>query len=97
MAVVQFASNTMRSGAHSVEDVAQALRVADQVILLKPADQWDINPLLKQINKPAHAFDTVGDIVQELKHLLKSGDQVLIMSNKGFDGIQQKLLLALRD
>jgi UDP-N-acetylmuramate: L-alanyl-gamma-D-glutamyl-meso-diaminopimelate ligase len=47
-------------------------------------------------NKPAFAISDVDEIVQSLSAELQSGDVVALMSNGGFGGIHEKLLIALR-
>jgi UDP-N-acetylmuramate: L-alanyl-gamma-D-glutamyl-meso-diaminopimelate ligase len=46
-------------------------------------------------NKPAFSITDVDEIVQSLGAELRSGDVVAIMSNGGFGGIHEKLLMAL--
>jgi UDP-N-acetylmuramate: L-alanyl-gamma-D-glutamyl-meso-diaminopimelate ligase len=48
-------------------------------------------------NKPAFAISDVDEIVQRLAAELRSGDVVAFMSNGGFGGIHEKLLIALQD
>jgi UDP-N-acetylmuramate: L-alanyl-gamma-D-glutamyl-meso-diaminopimelate ligase len=92
-AILQFASNTMRMGHHQ-ESIANALAGADQIIFLKP-DQWDISELTLHLKGKAKVLDTVDDIIENLNKELKSPDHVLIMSNKGFEGIHERLLARL--
>jgi UDP-N-acetylmuramate: L-alanyl-gamma-D-glutamyl-meso-diaminopimelate ligase len=47
-------------------------------------------------NKPAFAISDVDEIVTRLGAELRSGDVVALMSNGGFGGIHQKLLIALQ-
>jgi UDP-N-acetylmuramate: L-alanyl-gamma-D-glutamyl-meso-diaminopimelate ligase len=47
-------------------------------------------------NKPAFLIADVDEIVQSLRAELRSGDVVAIMSNGGFGGIHEKLLIALQ-
>lgn len=93
IAVLQFASNTMSIGAHR-DQLAQSLRLADKVILLRP-EQWDVNRLLRELGGKAMACDRVELIVEHLSTTSQPEDQILIMSNKGFGGIHQQLLKRL--
>lgn len=96
-AVLQFGSNTMRSGAHDALQLAKALQSADAVLLLNPvAGSNQLQLICEKMPQGAHIYDSVEDIVQHLKKRLKSDDNVVVMSNKGFDGLQQKLLQALQ-
>lgn len=60
----------------------------------------DIEKLIEDIaaqRKPAAAITEVDEIVNALKNELRSGDVVAIMSNGGFGGIHEKLLVALAE
>jgi UDP-N-acetylmuramate: L-alanyl-gamma-D-glutamyl-meso-diaminopimelate ligase len=46
---------------------------------------------------PARAIEGVEAIVDQLADDCRAGDVVLVMSNGGFGGIWQKLLVALQD
>ncbi len=95
VAVLEARSNTMRLGVHRAE-LAPALRAADAVLLLQPADlKWDMGEVLAGLAGRARSFLTVDAIVETLERELQAGDQVLIMSNGGFDGIHAKLLARL--
>ena len=94
IAVLQFASNTMGAGTHR-DNMAQSLRQADKVVLLRP-EKWDINPLVRELGAKAMACDRVETIIDHLAGELQAEDHVLIMSNKGFDGIHQRLLKRLQ-
>ncbi|HSP63524.1 MAG TPA: hypothetical protein VLQ90_11125, partial [Pyrinomonadaceae bacterium] len=47
-------------------------------------------------HKPAFAISDVDEIVRSLSAELRSGDVVAFMSNGGFGGIHEKLLIALQ-
>lgn len=92
VAVLQFGSNTMREGVHQ-KGIAKALKAADKVILLQPEGKlWNLQTVVDQCDGRATSYDNVDQIIQYLVPELKTNDHVLIMSNKGFDGIHQKLL-----
>jgi UDP-N-acetylmuramate: L-alanyl-gamma-D-glutamyl-meso-diaminopimelate ligase len=91
VAVVQFGSNSMRQGVYDIKTLALALRGADRVDLLKP-ELWDSTLLLQQLGNKAHSHNDVQSIIDGLSSELRQNDHVLIMSNKGFDGIHQRLL-----
>ncbi|HJW81875.1 MAG TPA: UDP-N-acetylmuramate:L-alanyl-gamma-D-glutamyl-meso-diaminopimelate ligase [Acidiferrobacterales bacterium] len=95
VAVLEARSNTMRMGVHRAE-LGPALAGADQVILCQPAEfPWDINIVTAALNGRARVFRSVDEIVTVLGQELRPDDQVLIMSNGGFDGIHAKLLARL--
>ncbi len=93
IAVLQFGSNTMNAGTHR-HVLAQSLRQADKIILLRP-EKWDINSLVRELAPRAIAFERVDLIIEHLMSELQVDDQVLIMSNKGFESIHQRLLKRL--
>ena len=96
VAVLEARSNTMRMGVHR-DALAGALSAADRCLLYQPRDLgWDMAPVLAGLGTRGRGFDSVAGIVDALAAELKSGDQVLIMSNGGFDGIHNKLLERLR-
>ena len=96
IAVLQFGSNTMRCGGHTEEHMAAALREANYIILLDAELQNAyLKTLCQQITSPTRVFKNVDAIVAHLKETLKPQDQVVVMSNKGFDGLQKKLQQAL--
>ena len=95
VAVLEARSNTMRMGVHRAE-LGPALAGADQVLLFQPAEfQWDIQVVTAALNGRARVFHSVDEIVTALVQELRPDDQVLIMSNGGFDGIHAKLLARL--
>ena len=95
IAVLEARSNTMRMGVHRAE-LGPALAGADQVILFQPAEfPWDIQIVTAVLNGRARVFRTVDEIVMVLGQELRPDDQVVIMSNGGFDGIHVKLLARL--
>jgi len=92
VAVLEARSNTMRLGVHK-EELAPALAAADAVLLYQPADlTWDMTIVTNALNGRARIFRSVEDIVTTLCHEVRPDDQVLIMSNGGFEGIHTRLL-----
>jgi len=95
VAVLETRSNTMRLGVHRAE-LGPALAGADLVLLFQPAEfPWDIKIVTEALNGRARVFRSVDEIVTLLGQELRPDDQVLIMSNGGFDGIHAKLLARL--
>jgi UDP-N-acetylmuramate: L-alanyl-gamma-D-glutamyl-meso-diaminopimelate ligase len=92
VAVLEARSNTMRLGVHK-DEIAPALAAADAVLFFQPADlKWDFGIVTRALNGRGRVFKNVDDIVTTLAQELKPDDQVLIMSNGGFEGIHGKLL-----
>ncbi len=96
LAVLDFASYTMRHGSHR-DQIAPSLKMADRIYLKRPADsEWDLNDL-KQQTQCSEAYEETHDIIRDLVLDAQPGDHILVMSNRGFDGIHQKLLQALKE
>jgi UDP-N-acetylmuramate: L-alanyl-gamma-D-glutamyl-meso-diaminopimelate ligase len=93
VAVLECASNTMRSGVHG-DAVFDALQEADEVILKVPDNWSDFSKRLKQYPR-YESFPSTDAILTRLMQTLKGAEHVLVMSNKGFDGIHERLLEAL--
>jgi len=94
IAVLEPRSNTMRMGIHK-DTLLSALEAADVVLLYQPADMdWSLFKLANLL-KNAKLFNEVEDIIQHLVANTASGDQILIMSNGGFENIHNRLLTAL--
>ncbi len=88
IAVLEFASYTMRTGVHK-ERIPLALEHADQVYILHPNDfsvedwrGWRVKP---------YVLKTTNEIVDAIGEEVQPGDAVLVMSNRGFDDIHHKL------
>ncbi|HCS90426.1 MAG: UDP-N-acetylmuramate:L-alanyl-gamma-D-glutamyl-meso-diaminopimelate ligase [Thiohalocapsa sp. PB-PSB1] len=95
IAVLEPRSNTMRMGAHAAA-LAGSLKDANQVYLFVPPDlDWDAAKALAGVGDRLVIAEAVDDIVDAVAADTAAGDQVLVMSNGGFQGIHQRLLDAL--
>jgi UDP-N-acetylmuramate: L-alanyl-gamma-D-glutamyl-meso-diaminopimelate ligase len=95
IAVIEPRSNPMRMGIHQ-ERLAQATELADLTLWKRPPEKGlDLDRVVAASGGASQVFAEVDDIVQFLVGQARPGDQVIIMSNGGFDGIHQKLLEAL--
>jgi UDP-N-acetylmuramate: L-alanyl-gamma-D-glutamyl-meso-diaminopimelate ligase len=95
LAVLEPRSNTMRMGVHAGM-LADSLALADEVWVYAPGSLgWDAASVLRDLGRRLHVHDSVQSIVDEVCDVAVSGDQVLVMSNGGFEGIHQRLLDAL--
>ncbi len=95
LAVLEPRSNTMRLGAHNAT-LAASLEAADQVFVFAPPDLgWDAGPVFAPLGTRAAIYSKIEDIVTAIAHQGRAGDQVLVMSNGGFQGIHERLLTAL--
>lgn len=79
--VVDFSSNTMRSGEHK-ELLPSALKGADHLYFIhqKPV-QWDLEHCFACVAKPGGLFENPTSLIQALLTDLKSGDVVVCLSN----------------
>ena len=95
IAVLEPASNTMRLGAHRAA-LGPALAGADAAWVLAPARaRWDVHALECE-GAGIRVRGDVDAIVRECSREAHPGDAVLVMSNAGFGGIQERLADALR-
>ena len=91
-AVLEMGSYTMKTGYHG-KSITKALQLADQSLLLRPTETtWDLNEICQQDTK---LYETTEAIIKDLITQCQQDDHILIMSNKSFDNIHQKLLTAL--
>lgn len=108
IAALQLGSNTMRLGTHK-DKLLDALRHADATYILRPEDaQWNVDSLATSLRgaQPRgnqdimgtniQLCDSVDAIVSQISQHARSNDHILVMSNKGFGGIHQKLLEQLQ-
>ena len=94
--VVDFASNSMTAGVHLTQ-MGTALCDADSIILAKPASStWTLDAVVAQYQQPVRVFSDISAIVAELSAQAQADDHVLIMSNKSFGGLHDKLLQELK-
>ncbi|MBM2854290.1 MAG: UDP-N-acetylmuramate:L-alanyl-gamma-D-glutamyl-meso-diaminopimelate ligase, partial [Steroidobacteraceae bacterium] len=96
IAVLEPRSNTMRLGYHR-EGLAAALAGADRIWMYQPAGlDWNLQEIATKLGARAAVAGDLAKLVATLAAELKAGDEVLIMSNGGFGGLHDKLLLALQ-
>ena len=95
LAVLEPRSNTMRMGVHA-DRLAGSLAGADQVWVYAPDSLgWDAGSTLRDLGARLHLNADTQTIVDEVTQMVAPGDQVLVMSNGGFEGIHQRLLDSL--
>ena len=96
IAVLEPRSNTMRMGVHQ-NTLAQSLEDADHVMLFQPkAVDWNMTELINQLAGKAQLYRDTQNIIDELCRSSRSDDQIVIMSNGGFEGIHQRLIDTLQ-
>ncbi|WP_028388381.1 UDP-N-acetylmuramate:L-alanyl-gamma-D-glutamyl-meso-diaminopimelate ligase [Legionella fairfieldensis] len=89
-AVLEFASYTMKTGVHA-HAMASALADVDGAYILSP-EQFNLDDLAKEWTCPYVLLPTTSAMIEALVESVRSGDAVLIMSNRGFDNIHQQLI-----
>lgn len=95
-AIIEPRSNTMRMGSHK-DGLAHSARLADEVIWYQPEGlDWDLQPVVAAAPNKAKIARTLDDIIHTISQEAGEGDAVVIMSNGGFGGLHQKLLIALK-
>ena len=96
IAILEPRSNTMRMGVHA-STLANSLSLADQVYLFEPANMgWSLASVQQQLGTKATLAQSTQDIIQQVSDIASSGDQILIMSNGGFEGLHQRLIDSLK-
>ncbi len=95
IAVLDIRSNTMKSGAHGAE-LGLSIADADLVLLCETPDlQWDMKQMAETAPTIVEIKTDIQQIIDYLLHNCQPGDQVVIMSNGGFDNIHQRLIQAM--
>lgn len=95
IAILEPRSNTMKMGVWK-DNLADSLVEADQVYCFTRDSQW-AKAAMDPLGGKAHCYDDLNLLVQNISVITKPGDHILVMSNGGFGGIHEKILLALRD
>ncbi len=89
LVVLEFASYTMRTGVHK-DEMATALAGADIAYVLNPSE-FSLFDMEKNWRFPYKILPTTDAIVDAVADNVQAGDAVLVMSNRGFGNIHQRL------
>ena len=90
-------SNSMRQGAHAAA-LAPSLADADGVLILQRAElPWDAAAVTAALDGRGTAVPTVDALIAALGRQVHSGDQVVFMSNGGFEAAPRRFVERLRD
>jgi UDP-N-acetylmuramate: L-alanyl-gamma-D-glutamyl-meso-diaminopimelate ligase len=96
IALLDIRSNSMKMGVHG-DRLGASFAAADLVLLCDNPDlQWDISELAATAATIVKVKNDSQQIIDYLVQTVQPGDQVVIMSNGGFDNIQQRLIQALQ-
>jgi len=97
IAVLDIRSNTMKSGAHGAQ-LGHSIAAADLVLVCEtPNLQWDIKQLAESAPTIVEVKTDTQQVIDYLLHNCQQGDQIVIMSNGGFDNIHQRLIQAMQN
>ena len=97
IAVLDIRSNTMKMGIHS-DQLAASLAAADLVLLCENPDlPWDLAKITASASTLVEVKKDSQQIIEFLSHTIHQGDQIVIMSNGGFENIHQRLIDALQN
>ncbi len=97
IAVLDIRSNTMKMGIHG-DQLGRSFAAADLVLLCESPDlQWDLAKMAETASTIVEVKNDTQQIIDYLLHTCRHGDQIVIMSNGGFDNIHQRLIQALQD
>jgi UDP-N-acetylmuramate: L-alanyl-gamma-D-glutamyl-meso-diaminopimelate ligase len=97
VAVLEPRSNTMKMGVHR-ETLAPALAAADRIFLYRPPElDWDLQVVADALPGKCEVYGDIAAIIESVAGTAVAGDQVVIMSNGGFEDIHQRLLGRLKE
>ncbi len=95
-AVIDIRSNTMKMGIHA-DTLGRSLASADVVLMCESAAlQWDIHAIESTESTLIIIKPDVEQVIERLLQDCRFGDQIVIMSNGGFDNIHQRLIQAIQ-
>jgi UDP-N-acetylmuramate: L-alanyl-gamma-D-glutamyl-meso-diaminopimelate ligase len=96
IAVLDIRSNTMKMGIHS-DQLSASFAAADLVLLCENPDlQWDLAKMAASATTIVEIKKDSQQIIDFLVDTADHGDQIVIMSNGGFENIHQRLIDALQ-
>ena len=94
IALIEPRSNTMRMGEHR-EHLAAAARAADHTLWFEPAEMhWALGSAVGAA-PGQEVFQSIETMIDRALALAASGDNIVVMSNGGFGGLQHQLMTQL--
>ncbi|WP_201597693.1 UDP-N-acetylmuramate:L-alanyl-gamma-D-glutamyl-meso-diaminopimelate ligase [Psychrobacter vallis] len=101
-AIIEPRSNTMKMGIHQ-DSLAESAALADYTLWYEPTVlEWGLKEVIEQANAAnsnignQQVMSSVDAIIEHVCTQAHAGDAIVIMSNGGFEGIHQRLLVALQ-
>ncbi|MFC5527268.1 UDP-N-acetylmuramate:L-alanyl-gamma-D-glutamyl-meso-diaminopimelate ligase [Rhodanobacter ginsengisoli] len=89
-------SNSMRQGAHA-EALAPSLADADAVVFLHRVElPWDAGHVIAELEGRGNTAPTVDALLEMLRRQVLAGDQVIFMSNGGFEAAPRRFVDSLQ-
>ena len=89
-------SNSMRQGAHAAA-LAPSLADADEVVFLQRAElSWDAHAVTSALAGHGTTVPNVDALIESLRSRVQPGDQVVFMSNGGFEAAPRRFVESLR-
>ncbi|MBS0327372.1 MAG: UDP-N-acetylmuramate:L-alanyl-gamma-D-glutamyl-meso-diaminopimelate ligase [Proteobacteria bacterium] len=96
VAVLEPRSNTMKLGTMK-DDLAASLAAADRVHCYAAGVGWDAAGALAPLGARASIHSDLDELVEAVAGEARPGDRIVVMSNGGFGGVQERLLRRLAD
>jgi len=94
--LLELGSYTMKTGYHK-DLLAESLVNADWIGCCYKNFDWDVSAAFEKCIQPVELANNADTLLEKVLPILRSGDQVIFMSNTGFGQLQQKLLQRLRE
>lgn len=95
-AVIELRSNTMKMGIFA-NSLMQSIASADEVLLCEnQALQWDLHAIAETASTLLLIEPNINQVISHLVKNTQPGDQIVIMSNGGFDNLRQRLINAMQ-
>ncbi len=94
LAVLEPRSNTMKLGVMK-DALPGSLKDADSVFCYTGGIDWDVAGALAPLGAKAQCFSDLNSLVEAIAKTAHAGDQILVLSNRGFGGVHDKLLAKL--
>lgn len=89
LVVLEFASFTMRTGLH-MQEISTALAEVDEAFILNPTD-FSLSKVSTDWPFAYQILSSTEALITAVTASARQGDAVLVMSNRGFDNIHQRL------
>ena len=78
-----------------VRDHDSEMLLFGSIPLLPPGLDWSLQPVADACAMPAHVVSEVDALLSQISLLAHPGDQIVVMSNGGFQNVPRRLAAAL--